>query len=181
MLGYLGSAGVVKASLTAGVDISPGLSWRYIALLLLIFVKQHLLLAISSVDNDDQFAFRPTGSTTAALIYILHGATLLPETNDYVRCLLVDLSKAFDTVNHSNSILIEKLLKVDITPTAINWIINFLTDRTQKVVINGRRSSNLSITRSILSISILSARSISCVNTLIIYRSFPLNTLLLRT
>ena len=34
-------------------------------------VKQYLLPAIRSVDIADQFAFRPTGSTTAALIYIM--------------------------------------------------------------------------------------------------------------
>ena len=55
-------------------------------------VKQYLLPAIPSVDIDDQFAFRHTGSTTAALIYILHQVTLLLETNNYVRCLLVDFS-----------------------------------------------------------------------------------------
>ena len=73
---------------------------------------------------------------------------LLLETNEYVRCLPVDFSKAFDTVNHF--IFIEKLQKLDIPPIVINWIINFLTDRTQQVVTNGRRSSRLSITRSIV-------------------------------
>ena len=38
--------------------------------------------------------------------------TLLIETNDYVRDLIVDFSKSFDTVNHF--ILIEKLQKLDI-------------------------------------------------------------------
>ena len=111
-------------------------------------VKQYLLPAIRSDDIDDQFAFRPTGSTMATLTYILHHVTLLLETNDYVWCLLVDFSKAFDTVNHF--ILIEKLLKLDIPPIVINWIIHFLTNRTQQVVINCRRSSRLSITRSIV-------------------------------
>ena len=47
-------------------------------------------------------------------------------------------------------ILIKKLQKLENPPIVINWIINFLTDRTQQVVINGRRSSRLSITRSIM-------------------------------
>ena len=111
-------------------------------------VKQYLLPAIRSGDVADQFAFRPSGSITDALIYILHHVTLLLETNEYVRCLLVDFCKAFDTVNHF--ILIEKLQKLDIPPIVINWIINFLTDRTHQVVIIGRRSSRLSITRCIV-------------------------------
>ena len=45
-------------------------------------------------------SYYTTGSTAAALIYILHHVTLLLETNEYVRCLLIDFSKAFDTVNH---------------------------------------------------------------------------------
>ena len=44
----------------------------------------------------DQFAFRPTGSTTCALVFFIHHLTRLLETNSYVRCLLVDFSKAFD-------------------------------------------------------------------------------------
>ena len=63
-------------------------------------VKQYLLPAIRRDDIDYQFAFRPTGSTTAARIYILHHVTLLLKKNDYVRCLLADFSKAFDIVNH---------------------------------------------------------------------------------
>ena len=86
-------------------------------------VKQYLLSAIRNDDVADQFAFRPTDSTTAALIYILHHVTLLLETNEYVRCILVDVSKTFDTVNHF--IRIEKLEKLNIPPIVINWIINF--------------------------------------------------------
>ena len=69
-------------------------------------------------------------------------------TSGYVRYLLVDFRKAFDTVNHF--IPIEKLQKLDISHIVINWIINFLTNRTQQVVVNGRRSSRESITRSIV-------------------------------
>ena len=47
-------------------------------------------------------------------------------------------------------ILIEKLQKLDIPPIVTNWIINFVTDRTQQVLINGRGSSRLSITRNIV-------------------------------
>ena len=59
------------------------------------------------------------------------------------------LSKALDTVNQF--ILIEKLQMLDIPPTVFNWIIHCLNDRMQQVVIYGRRSSRLSITRSIVS------------------------------
>ena len=45
-----------------------------------------------------QFAFVPTGSTTAALIAILQAITTRLETESYVRMISLDFSKAFDTV-----------------------------------------------------------------------------------
>ena len=106
-----------------------------------------------------------------------------------MRCLLVDFSKAFDTVNRF--ILIEEQQKLDISHTVINWIIYFLsTDRTLQVVINFRRSCWLPITRSIVQgselgqllflIYILDLKPLydqSCVNTLMISRNSVLNTL----
>ena len=79
-----------------------------------------------TVDVTDQFAFRPTGSTTAALIYIMHHVTRLLDTNDYV-CLW--------TVSHV--LLIRKLQTLDIPPFIINWINNFIRERAQAVAIDG--------------------------------------------
>jgi hypothetical protein len=58
----------------------------------------------------DQFALRPTGSTSCALIYFLHYITSMLESNAFVRCLLVDFSKAFDRVDHV--VLLKKLSKL---------------------------------------------------------------------
>jgi hypothetical protein len=57
----------------------------------------------------DQFAFRRSGSTTAALVYLMHHVTSFLENNNYVRCLLVDFSKAFD-IGFCNSISFASLL-----------------------------------------------------------------------
>jgi len=38
----------------------------------------------------DQFAFRPTGSTTATLIYLLHTITQLLQTQDHVHFIALD-------------------------------------------------------------------------------------------
>ena len=75
----------------------------------------------------DQFAFRPTGSTTSALVYLMHHVTSLLESNNYVRCLLIDFSKAFDIVDHA--IIVEKLTKLPLPWNVINWFISFLTAR----------------------------------------------------
>ena len=74
-------------------------------------VQQFIYPALSSpVDHlyfADQFAFRPTGSTAAALITLLQTITSMLTSNPYVLVLALDFSKAFDTVRHAT--LFEKL------------------------------------------------------------------------
>jgi len=72
----------------------------------------------------------------------------LLETISYVRCLVVDFSKAFDTINHV--ILAQKLDKLHLPDHVHNWIINFFTDRTQSVVLLGKLSKEQMITQSII-------------------------------
>jgi len=61
----------------------------------------------------DQFAFRPTASTTAALIYLLHTLTELLQTHDYVHVIALDFSKAFDSVRHHS--LVSKLANLPLS------------------------------------------------------------------
>jgi Reverse transcriptase (RNA-dependent DNA polymerase) len=96
---------------------------------------------------DDQFAFRPTGSTTDALVYVLHHITRMLEDSSYVRCLFID-SCAFDTSNHK--IIIHKLLSLAMPSKVERWIVNFLTGRTQAVSLDGKLSNWLPITQSIV-------------------------------
>ena len=44
---------------------------------------------------------------------------------------MFDYRKAFDLIDHS--ILISKLSVLDIAPSVINWIIDFLSDRSQRI------------------------------------------------
>jgi len=76
---------------------------------------------------DDQFAYRPTGSTTAALISMLQLITTLLETLPYVHLITFDYSKAFDTVRHST--LMEQVATINFPDQLYNWIIDFLSGR----------------------------------------------------
>jgi len=49
-----------------------------------IIVRRWLRPAISFEQLKDQYAFKDTGSTTAALVHFMHGVTEMLETNDFV-------------------------------------------------------------------------------------------------
>ena len=52
-------------------------------------------------------------------------------TGSTARVLMFDYKKAFDLIDHG--ILVNKLCQLDIVPSVINWIIDFLSDRYQRV------------------------------------------------
>jgi hypothetical protein len=58
------------------------------------------------------------------------------ETNEYVRCMLIDFSKAFDIVDHA--ILLRKLNALAMPASIKNWINYFLTGRTQITKVNNK-------------------------------------------
>jgi len=59
----------------------------------------------------DQFAFRrTTGSTTSAIVFLLHTVTQMLNTSPYVIVIATDFSKAFDTVRYIT--LLEKLAAI---------------------------------------------------------------------
>ena len=51
---------------------------------------------VAAAHTADQFAFRPTGSTTAAIISLLHSVINLLSSEPYVIVISLDFSKAFD-------------------------------------------------------------------------------------
>ena len=61
------------------------------------------------------------------------------ETNDLVRCLMIDFSKAFDTIDHV--VLMSKLVQLELPSFVINWICSFLTGRGQQCKVNDTVSS----------------------------------------
>ena len=95
-----------------------------------------------------QFAFRPTGSTTCALVHFMHHVSLFLETNSYVRVLCIDFSKAFDIADHE--ILLPTLVAPGLPLVIVNWVISFLTDRNQMRKIDSVISLLAAINRSII-------------------------------
>ena len=72
----------------------------------------------------DQFAFRPPGSTTAALMNLVHKISVFLENNEFVHLIGLDFSKAFDSVRHSS--LIDKITELRIPSFIHNWVVEYL-------------------------------------------------------
>ena len=81
----------------------------------------------SHLNFHDQYAFRPSGSTTAALVSLLQCITRMLETNAFVVMYALDFSKAFDTVRHMT--LMNKVASLPIPDFIHNRIYYFLADR----------------------------------------------------
>jgi len=113
-----------------------------------IVVKRWLYPAIPFCTIKDQFAFRPTGSTTCAVIHLLHYISRMLETNNCVGCLIVDFSKTFDMVNHN--MLLPKISALDLPDWIHDWIVSFLIGRQQRCVTNVFCSTVLCVTRGII-------------------------------
>jgi len=97
---------------------------------------------------NDQFAFQPTGSTTAALVYLLHIVTTLLENNPFVIIIALDFTKAFDSVRHSA--VLQKFSHLDLPDHIYNWIESFFRDRFHCTRYNDQKSEPRSITASII-------------------------------
>ena len=65
-------------------------------------------------------------------------------TGSTVRTALIDFRKACDLVDHH--ILVAELLSLGVKPTVVNWVIDFLRSRQQRVKLNGVLSDWLDVT-----------------------------------
>ena len=95
-------------------------------------VVDYVKSAVLNVLNPSQCGAVPKSSTTQALIHMLHYWTKGCDGNGAtVRVTLYDYKKAFDLIDHR--ILVDKLCKLDLPTEIINWIIDFLSDRSQRI------------------------------------------------
>ena len=90
-----------------------------------LIVTQFLYPALTYSNTSkfsDQYAFRPTGSPTAAIISLLHTVTHLLTDNPYVVVISLDFSKTFDTVRHSA--LLDKVAQLDMPDEVYDWLVS---------------------------------------------------------
>ena len=73
----------------------------------------------------------------------------------------LDMSKAFDYINHS--ILLRKLKAIGLASSAISWFNSYLSQRSQVVRINAALSDALPVTRGVRQGSLLGALLFSII------------------
>ncbi len=90
--------------------------------------------------TENQSGFRPGDSVTNQLIYLVHEILKSFDCLDNleVRSVYLDMSKAFDKVWHEG--LVFKLKQNGIEGNLLKLLVNYLTNRKQRVVINGMSS-----------------------------------------
>lgn len=93
---------------------------------------------------ENQFGFRANHSTEHALILIIDKIQKAIEKGQYACGIFLDLSKAFDTVNHH--LLLKKLNNYGINGVAHNWFRSYLSSRKQFVSIGSISSEYNTIT-----------------------------------
>ena len=91
---------------------------------------------------DLQHGFRKKLSCETQLIEFIDITKNL-DNGQQTDCLVMDFSKAFDKVSHS--LLTHKLQHYGITGKTNNWIKSFLSERTQRVLIEGETSDSIDV------------------------------------
>jgi hypothetical protein len=96
------------------------------------FLQKHELLA------NTQFGFRKHQSCQTALLSLTENIYKAIQDGKYVGMIQLDLSKAFDLVNHS--ILLQKLKLYKCDASVVQWFSSYLDNRTQRVSIKNTLS-----------------------------------------
>lgn len=98
----------------------------------------------NNVLNPCQFGFRQKHSTAQAITLLVNQISEAIDKKQFTLGVFIDLSKAFDTVNHK--ILLTKLQHYGITGSVLSWLSSYLDLRRQYTSFNGINSNYSNIT-----------------------------------
>ena len=109
-----------------------------------VFNSFYEYLSENSLITKCQSGFRPKHSCETALNELIDRWLKHIDEGKLTGVLFIDLSKAFDTVNHD--VLLHKLLSFDICDKTFLWFKSYLTDRVQSVGWRGAISKPQNVT-----------------------------------
>ena len=96
-------------------------------------------LVENNLMSDRQWGFRAGRSTVSALLSTIDDWQVELDNGNDICAVFFDFCKAFDSVPHLP--LLEKLIKLHLSPHLVSWIANYLYGRSQNVVVGGEASS----------------------------------------
>ena len=103
--------------------------------------------------NEEQAGFRPNRSTQDVLLRATDDWKKALDLGQIVATVMIDLSKAFDTINHD--LLLRKLNAYGIQNAELAWFTDYLSGRKQRVVLNSVPSEWARVTMGVPQGSIL--------------------------
>ena len=118
-----------------------------------IFNQLMFYFTNNDTTSSKQYGFRPGFTTSDCLIDLIEEITSSLDKGLYVVSLFLDLSKAFDTVNHQ--ILLNKLKCYGLQQSEYNWFQSYLSNRKQQVHANGVASDTCFISTGVPQGSVL--------------------------
>ncbi len=110
-------------------------------------------LESNSILQPQQSGFRPGHSTTIATTLVVNNIISGLDAHQHCAALFIDLSKAFDTVDHN--ILLNELSSSGLDSLSVSWFSNYLSGRSQVVIADGVRSKSLLLHKGVPQGSIL--------------------------
>lgn len=108
-----------------------------------IYSRLYGFLVSQGALHDSQFGFREGHSTSHALNYSIHHIRNAMKKRHHVLGIFIDLSKAFDTIDHK--ILLDKLEIYGVRGKIHDLISSYLSDRNQYVSVLGEISDSLPV------------------------------------
>eukprot|EP00923_Selenidium_pygospionis_P036059 GHVN01063273.1.p1 GENE.GHVN01063273.1~~GHVN01063273.1.p1 ORF type:complete len:548 (-),score=83.86 GHVN01063273.1:652-2295(-) len=119
------------------------------------FVKNALLghIIANNLISHSQHGALPHKSVVTTLLSMLDLVTTYLDESTPCDLIYFDLRKAFDTVPHS--LLLKKLAAWGVEGPLLQWITNWLADRSQVVVVDGAKSHPYSASSAVLQGSVL--------------------------
>ena len=110
-------------------------------------------LSSHSVLSPHQSGFRSNHSTISATTLVINDIVSALDNKKHCAAIFIDLSKAFDTVDHS--LLMNRLYSIGFDKSACSWFQNYLSGRHQCVKAGKARSDLLQLTKGVPQGSIL--------------------------
>ena len=132
-------------------DPTNPFNYRPISILPLLskLLERHVynLLSAHFLENSPlspcQCGFTPKKSTISALLLFTHDGYEALDNGGEIYSVFFDLNKAFDTIPHLP--LLNKLASLQVDLYLLRWIYNYLSNRSQSVVLNRVQSNPLAV------------------------------------